>query len=53
LVSLAEVHAARGDDRTANRILQEYVKEQFSRHVAFRREVDSVLKTSGFRLMYS
>ncbi|MCF8108445.1 MAG: hypothetical protein K9J81_05580 [Desulfohalobiaceae bacterium] len=53
LGSLAEVHAARGDDRKANRILQEYVKEQFSRHVAFRREVDSVLKTSGFRLMYS
>ena len=53
LGSLAEVHAARGEDLKAARILQEYLKEKFSRHVAFRREVDSVLTTSGFRLMYS
>lgn len=53
LGSLAEVHAARGEALKASQIIHEYLKEKYSRHVAFRREVEDVLKTSGFRLILS
>ncbi len=46
LGSLAEVHAARGDVEKAASLLNEYCKQRYNRHVAFRREVKEVVSES-------
>lgn len=52
LGALAEVCKARGEDSEATRIIREYCQEKYSRHSAFKREVEDVLQTSGYRLVW-
>ncbi|MGM0540354.1 MAG: hypothetical protein ACQERT_14285 [Thermodesulfobacteriota bacterium] len=48
---LAEMYAARGEDNKGKQIIREYCQGKYNRHVAFKREVQEVLKTSGYRLI--
>jgi uncharacterized Zn finger protein len=46
LGSLAEIHAARGETQNTRSLIEEYCKEKYNRHTAFRREVRQVISDS-------
>ena len=50
LGALAEIYTARDEKNMAKQIIREYCHEKYNRHVAFKREVQGVLKTSGYTL---
>jgi hypothetical protein len=47
LGSLAECYLLNGDEKKGREIIDEYRNQRFNRHSAFRRELDSIIASSG------